>query len=423
MLSFSTALSALKANENSVDVVGNNLANLNTSGFKASSLAFSDMVSQTMGAGVTQIGTGVNTPRTVREFTQGPLQPSSRPLDAAISGPGFFVSQNSAGGDVYSRVGSFKLNSDGYLVTQSGDKVLGWSAVNGVIDASKTAAPIQVSVGSLLNPNTTTKMSMEINVNSQADAANPASAFPAPIEVVDSLGVSHVLTITFTKDTTNVNQWHYAVSVPSGDYKSGAGNGAALASGATGTLNFDTNGKLILPTSGTTTTTSDTITIKGLSDGAADMSITWSWVDGNGQPIISQLAAQSAQSGISQDGYEASELTQVSIADGGTIVAEYSNGKQQIAGQLAIANIRNPETLQAIGDNGYIATAETAQAAVGVPNSGGRGDIKGSYLEGSNVDIAREFTNLIVYQRGYQANAKVISAADDMSQQTINLIR
>jgi flagellar hook protein FlgE len=418
MYAFSTALSALRAHEEAVDVVGNNLANLNTSGYKSSGVAFSDLVSQTLGAGSTQIGMGVHHPTTVREFSQGPVQSSGRLLDAAIQGSGFFVSRDSNGKTVYSRVGSFKLAADGTLVTQSGDAALGWKAVDGVVDVSKTAGELTVSVGSLLPPKTTANIAMDLNLNSKA-AADATSSFPAPIEVVDSLGQTHVLTVTFTKD--DLGSWTYAVSIPASELDDDGKVEVGDPAGATGTLTFDENGKL--DTSAFTGPISEKISITGLKNGAADMTIDWSLVDASGVPTITQLVADSSVSGISQDGYQASELTQVSIADGGVIVAEYSNGRQQVVGALAIANIRNPETLLAIGGNSYQATAATADPAIGTSGTGGRGEIVGGALEGSNVDMAREFTNLIVYQRGYQANAKVISAADEISQQTINLIR
>jgi flagellar hook protein FlgE len=419
MNSFSTALSALKGHEQAVDVVGNNLANLNTSGFKSSGVAFSDLVSQTMGSGTTQVGMGIATPRTIREFTQGPIQPTGRALDAAIQGSGFFVTQDANGRTLYSRVGNFKLAADGSLMTQSGASVLGWPAVGGKVDTTTPAGPLSVSVGTLLQPQTTTTMSMNVNLNSQTDAASAANSFTAPVSVVDSLGVSHVLSITFTKDAANPLTWTYKASLPAADLKA-AGSGVffgAAGTAASGTLTFDSKGNLV------TAATSETITIKGLADDADPMKITWDFLDPNKNSMITQLAAESSQSGITQDGYEAAELTKLSIADGGAIVAEYSNGRQQVAGQLAIASIRNPETLLAVGDNSFQATADTAGAAIGMAGTGGRGQIVGGSIEGSNVDIAREFTNLIVYQRGYQANAKVITAADDLSQQTINLIR
>jgi flagellar hook protein FlgE len=422
MNSFSTALSALKGHEQAVDVVGNNLANLNTSGFKSSGLAFSDLVSQNMGSGKTQIGMGIGTPRTIREFTQGPIQPTGRPLDAAIQGSGFFVTQDTNGKTLYSRVGSFNLSGDGSLLTQSGASVLGWPAVAGKVDTTRTAGPLSVSVGTLLQPHTTTALSMNVNLNSQTDAASTANSFTAPVNVVDSLGVSHVLSVTFTKDPATPLTWTYKASLPAADLKA-AGSGVffgAAGTAASGTMTFDSKGNLI---TAAPAAASDTITIKGLSDEADPLKITWNFLDPNKNSMITQLSAESSQSGIVQDGYQASELTGLSIANGGAIIAEYSNGLQQIAGQLALASIRNPETLLAVGDNSFQATAETAGAAIGMASTGGRGQIVGGSIEGSNVDIAREFTNLIVYQRGYQANAKVITAADDLSQQTINLIR
>jgi flagellar hook protein FlgE len=365
------------------------------------------MVSETMGGGSVQVGTGV-TASTIRNFTQGPVQSTGQPLDAAIQGSGFFVTKDANNQTVYTRVGNFKLNSNGFLVDQSGSQVQGWNATNGVVDVSKTAGPLQLSVGALLPPQATTQMTWDLNLNSQASATDPS--FPAPMNIVDSLGISHVVTVNFTKDATTPNTWHYTVA------NLDSGETPTLASGG-GTLTFDNTGKLIGPTPA-----SDTINITGLADGAKDMSISWNFLDQNNQPRITQFASPSALSAMNQDGYEAAELTQVAIS-GGTVVAQYSNGKQQVAGQLAVASIRNPDTLQSVGNNGFVTTTATAPPALGMANTGGRGQVLGGSIEGSNVDIAKEFTNLIVYQRGYQAAAKVITTADELSQQTIELIR
>jgi flagellar hook protein FlgE len=416
--SFSTALSALNATSTAIDVVGNNLANLNSPGFKTSQVAFRDLVTQSLGAGLgeTQVGFGTGTPLTIREFTQGAIQTSSGLLDAAIQGDGFFVLKNAAGNTEYSRAGNFQADKSGNLLTDTGDMVQGWTTLNaaGQVDTNGPIGNIIVPVGSVRPPLATSNFSVDLNLNSAA-AADSTSAFTTPLTVIDSLGGSHVLTMNFAK--TGANQWSYDVTIP-GEDMSGGTAGTPFDTGATGTLTFDTNGKLTDPAAGTTIP----IAIPGLADGATDMSISWDpYAGGTGR--ITQFGQPSASSASSQDGKTAGQLIRVGLADGGGILAGYSNGDQIVVGQVAMAAIRNADTLIASGNNSFQLSARTATPSVGTPGTGGRGEIVGGSVEASTVDIAKEFTNLIVYQRGYEANSKVITTSDQLSQDTINLIR
>jgi flagellar hook protein FlgE len=418
--SFSTALSALSACSTAIDVVGNNLANLNTPGFKTSQVVFRDLVTQSLGAGLgeTQVGFGTGTPLTVREFTQGSIQTSSGLLDAAIQGDGFFVLKNDAGNTQYTRAGNFKADTDGYLLTATGAYVQGWTTIDattGKVDTNGPIGNIVVPVGSLKAPTVTTAFTVDLNLNSSS-SADTTSAFSTPITVYDSLGTSHVLTMNFEK--TAANTWNYSVTI-TGDEVSGGTAGEQYDLGASGTLTFDSAGQLTDPASGTTID----FTVAGLADGAADMPLSWNPYNSSGAARITQYGQASSSSAISQNGSSAAELTHVGLADGGTVLAEYSNGDQVVVGQLAMASIRNPDTLIAAGNNSFQLSALTATPSVGVPNTGGRGDIVGGSVEASTVDIAQEFTNLIVYQRGYEANSRVVTTADTLSQDTINLIR
>jgi flagellar hook protein FlgE len=313
-------------------------------------------------------------------------------------------------------MGSFKLRADGALMTQTGSQALGWTAVNGVVDTSVPASPLTLTIGAQSAPIPTSNMSVSLNLDSRGVAGAATGSFKVPVEVVDSLGNKHVLTMAFTKDPVTPNTWNYAASLPASDLATG---GAVTLAGS-GKLTFGPDGKLVL---GTPPVTSDTITINGLSDSASKMTIKWSFVDSSGAGVLTQFATDSNVSAADQDGFEAAQLVSVKIGDQGKLLAEYSNGVEQVAGQLAIASIRNPDTLASAGGSAYTTTAATAGPTIGVAGTGGRGNVLGSSIEGSNVDIAREFTNLIVYQRGYQANARVITAADELSQDTINLKR
>ncbi|PWU01378.1 MAG: flagellar hook protein FlgE [Terriglobia bacterium] len=418
--SFSTALSALNATSTAIDVVGNNLANLNSPGFKTSQVAFRDLVTQSLGAGLgeTQVGFGTGQPLTIRQFTQGAIQTSSGLLDAAIQGDGFFVLQNSAGNTLYTRAGNFQADKDGNLLTDTGDRVQGWTTLDPATGAVNTNGPIGniiVPVGSLRPPTATTAMTVDLNLNSAA-TADSTSLKTVPLTVIDSLGGSHILTLVFQK--TGANQWSYNVTIPGEDVTGGT-PGTPFDTGATGTLTFDTNGKLTDPAAGNPIA----ITVAGLADGATDLNVSWGLYNTDGSARITQFAQPSASSASSQNGKTAGQLVRVGLADGGGILAGYSNGDQVVVGQVALANVRNPDTLIASGNNCFQLSARTATPSVGVPGTGGRGTIVGGSIEASTVDIAREFTNLIVYQRGYEANSKVVQTSDQLSQDTINLIR
>lgn len=408
--SFSTALTALNADSTAIDVVGNNLANLNTTGFKASAVTFHDLISQSLGGvGSTQVGFGVGTPITVRQFSQGALEASGGSLDAAIQGDGFFVVKTEAGATEYTRAGHFQVNQDGQIVATTGELLQGWSLNGGVLDTNAPVGNITVPAGALSAPRATQGVSVDLNLDASAVSSAPEGTFSTSIEVFDSLGLSHIITFTFTK-TATANQWDYSASIPAADT-------ASPSTPVTGTLTFDGNGVLTSPT---VTDTPPVITATGLVDGASDLSVTWNLFNGL-SPRLTQFAQPSSTSAIDQDGVPAADLVNVGLADGGQIVAKYSNGQQTVVGQVALVTIRNPESLIAVGNSNFQTSARTALPVVGVPGTGGRGTVLGGSVESSNADIAREFTNLIVYQRGYQANAKIITTVDQLSQDTINL--
>lgn len=415
---FSTALSALNATSTAIDVVGNNLANMNTTGFKGSDLSFRDLISQASGNGTaeTQIGLGTAQPLTVQQFTQGAIQTNSGPLDAAIQGEGFFITQSPQGNTYYTRDGTFQVDSAGNLLTSTGAQVQGWNSTTstGTIDTSGAISGIRIPSGALSPPVATTNMSVDLNLNSAAKA-DATSDFSTPVTVYDSLGKSHILTVSFEK--TGTNTWSYQVSLPGADVTAGTAGTPFDIPNASGTMTFDTNGQLTSPAPGSPIA----VAIPGLSDGASDMNINWDPYN-NGAGRITQFGQASAASASSQDGAAAAELVSVSISDGGAITAQYSDGVQSTVGQVALAAISNPNTLVDVGNNDYQLSAATADPSVGTPGTGGRGTVVGGALESSNVDLATQFTNLITFQRSYEANAHVVTTADQLSQDTINLI-
>ncbi len=411
--SFSTALSALNAHSTAVDVVGNNLANLNTPGFKRSAVAFHDLVTQSLGAGLgeTQVGFGVGRPITVRQFSQGAIQSTTGALDAAIQGDGFLVIRDRNNAMLYTRGGHLQVDKAGNLLTATGEKVQGWTGVGGAVDTNRPIGDITVPVGSLKAPIQTTSFSFDLNLNATGTAGPPPTQFTTAIEVFDSLGVSHAVSVTFTKNAT-AGQWDYSISVPNSSVTSPIPP-------VTGTLTFDNLGRLTDPPAAGPL---PAISITGLVSGAADMTLTWQLYDGP-TPRLTQYAQPSSVSANAQNGSPSAQLIRVGIDSGGRILAQFSDGQQVFVGQTAMAAVRNPESLIAVGNNNFQLSARSALPAIGIPGTGGRGTIVGGAVEFSTVDIAREFTNLIIYQRGYQANTRVITTADELSQETINLKR
>jgi flagellar hook protein FlgE len=242
--SFNTALSALSADTTAIDVVGNNLANLNTPGYKASVVSFSDLVTESLGAGLgaTQVGFGVAAPITIRQFSQGAIQSSSGTLDVAIQGDGFLVVKDptSNGGTLYTRGGNLEVNKAGQLVTATGFQVQGWNAVNGVLDTTTPPTSLSVQVGSLTAPKPTANISFDLNLDAGAVSTPTPTTFSTSITAYDSLGGSHAVSVQFTKNAT-AGQWDYTMTFPAADMASGT------AATQTGTVAFDTNGNLTSP--------------------------------------------------------------------------------------------------------------------------------------------------------------------------------
>ena len=439
LTALSTALSALNAESTAIDVVGNNLANLNTTGFKANTTIFDDLISQTGGAtGATQVGMGVAPPTTERVFSQGSIQASSGPLDVAIQGNGFLIVQPQNGtSTVYTRAGNLKTDSNGTLQDATGNNVQGWTATNGQINTAGAIGNIVLPVGSNRQPIATENLALTLNLDATAPtytAVNPpaGSTFSTSVEVFDSKGQSYPLAVTFTNQGSNTWSVSGQLNGVTPPLVLDPAGGETPVTASTALVKFDSNGNLVTTdAAGKSCYDPITFALKAadtLPDGAsfgdpvAGM-VSLSLLDGSGIPTATQYAQKSAVSANSADGNAAANLTSLGIANGGTIQATYSDGTQVAVGQLAMATFRNSDSLIAVGDNNYQPSGLTSKPSVGVPNGGGRGQILGGSLEASTVDIANEFTNLIVYQRSYQANSKVVTTTDQVTLDTINLIQ
>jgi len=410
---FSNALSGLQANSDAINVVSGNLANANTYGYKANTVSFQELVSEIGNTGSNLNGAGV-VPLSTQTFSQGSITTTGQPYDAAIQGNGFFVVQGQTGQQAFTRAGNFTLNANGQLLTQNGENVQGWNGLNGVVNTNAPLANIVVPVAGLRAPTVTTEFSLNLNLDSGAQVGTTDATFSSPIQVVDSQGQQHTLTVTYTE--TAAGTWSYAVTIPTPDVT--AGTSTTL---ATGTLGFDQNGNLLAST--TSPASPIPIAISSLADGAANMNINWNLYDGNNVPQITQYDQASTNLASSQDGTQAGQLLGISIGQNGQLTAAYSNGDNVAVAQLAVATVLNPESMQDLGNNTFGVTSATSVPAIGVPGTGSRGTVSGGALESSTVDIANEFTNLLIYERGYQADSKVITTEDQVIQTTLGLIQ
>lgn len=412
---FSNALSGLTANALAIDVVSGNLANQNTFGYKANEVSFEDLVSESLGSqfGTNLVG-GSAIPISSRAFSQGSINSTGQPYDAAIQGNGFFVLRTSSGQQAFTRAGNFTVDANGHLLTQSGDAVEGWNAVGGVLNTNTNPTDVVLPVAGLRNPVATTKFDLNLNLNANAAVGSTDATFSSPIQVVDSVGQTHVLTVTYTKSAAN--SWNYQITMPAADLTNPGNPPSPLASG---TLTFDSSGHLSAPTAANGAIP---VAIQGLSDGAADMNLTWNLYDAAGNAQITQYDQASANLASTQDGVQAGQLTGITIGANGQLTAAYSNGDNVPVAQLALGAVLNPSSMIDLGNNSFGVTSATAVPAIGTPGTGSRGTISGGALESSTVDIAKEFTNLLVYERGYQANSKVVTTEDQVVQTTLALI-
>ena len=414
MPNFSIPLSGLTAESTALSTIANNLSNQNTTGYKDKVVLFSDLFYQnlgTTGAGdPIQLGAGTQVGSTPSLFTQGSVDATGVPTDVAIQGAGFFAVQDSSGAVSYTRAGDFsELNN--FLVTPSGQQVLGYPAVNGVVNTGTAVAPLQLGAGTISPPTPTTNVELTTNLNA---AATVGTTFSTPITVYDSLGSSHVLTYTYTN--TGPGAWNYSVTIPAADL-GGTGNPVQVTNGS---LTFDSNGNLTLPTANVTGISIGPPATAAFADGASNLNFTWQLYNGSSS-LVTQVAAPSSTTAANQDGSGSGSLVDFSIGSDGTISGSFSNGKTQALGQLVLASFANNDGLQLQGDTDYTPTLASGQAVLGVPNAGGRGSLSGGALELSNVDIATEFANLIVAQRGFEADAKAVTTFDQITQDTIAL--
>jgi flagellar hook protein FlgE len=412
MPSFSIPLSGLDASSTDLSVIANNLANLNTVGFKGQDTQFQDLFYQQIGSSgdgnPIQEGVGTSVAGITEDLTQGSIQSTGVPTDVAIQGSGYFIVQKD-GETLYTRAGNFSLGPTGQLLTQDGAEVEGYPAVNGVVNANAILGPLTIATGQTNPPKATGNVQLTANLDSDTPVGG---SFSTAVSVNDALGATHVLTYNFTK--TAANTWTYSITIPAADV---GGTGAPVVIN-TGTLTFNGNGQLVTPAADVTG-----ITVTGLADGASNLTFNWNLYDANGNGLLTQVSSASATAATQQDGYASGSLVSFTIGNDGTIQGVFSNGQTTPLGQIALASFANDQGLSRNGSNEYLSTLASGAANVGAPTTGGRGSLTGGSLEQSNVDIATQFAQLIVAQSSYQANAKSITTFDQVTQTAINLVQ
>jgi flagellar hook protein FlgE len=411
LTSFYSALTGINNNSLAINVIGDNLANMNTTAFKSSRANFSELLAGMSGTSSTgnpiTFGLGSTFNGVTRIDTQGTIINTGITTNAAINGNGYFV-VSTDGGLGYTRAGNFGYDKEGNLLSSDGFQLMGYMASNGEIDTNSAIVPIELQKGQLIAANPTTFMSITANLDAMAENG---TAFSTPMQVFDSLGASHHLTVTFTKVANG--EWAWNASIPGDDV---TGATVPAPSVGTGTLQFNEFGVLTAPTA------NPLITVSNLANGAAVMQIEFRLSE-NGSRAITNTASESTTSNTLQNGYAASPLVGINIDDSGIIVGLTQNGQSVPLAQLALADFPNTQGLQKFKGSTFIAFTSSGEPSIGTAGTGGRGDIRGSSVEQSNVDMAQEFINLIVAQRAYQANSRVITTTDELYMESLSLKR
>ena len=425
-MSFQQGLSGLNAASKNLDVIGHNIANSNTVGFKASRAEFAEMVASAIGsAGGSNAGIGVEVAAVAQQFTQGNLTITGNSLDVAINGNGFFTLTLPDGTAAYTRSGNFKLDKEGNMITNDNAKVMGFPVdpVTG-LRTGTDPIPMVFPTAEPIPAKQTTKITAAFNLDARAtDAAgDPTATPPIPatpratygtsINVFDSQGVAKPVSLYFQK-TATANTWdvYDALDDPTAV--------PPVVATPIGQITFDNNGAITGPVATPPATGfSLPLTINptppnpnNLPTYTVDVSL----------DKVTQFGKKFAVSNLSQDGYTSGELTGINIENNGMIMTRYSNGVTRAEGQLALSSFRNTQGLASVGSNNWVATFESGQPVVGTATDGSFGSLRSGALEDSNVDLTAELVNMMTAQRAYQANAQTIKTQDQVMSTLVNL--
>jgi flagellar hook protein FlgE len=419
-MGFQQGLSGLNAAAQNLDVIGNNVANASTVGFKQSQTQFADVYANTMGgSGSAAVGIGTKISTVAQQFGQGNVSVTNNPLDIAISGQGFYQMDNN-GSVSYSRNGQFQLDKNGFIINAQGHKLTGFAAdpVTGSISLG-SAVPLQVSTISL-TPRPSSTATVGLNLDSRNlvpttavfSAVDPTSYNRSTaLTLYDSLGNSHIATTYYVKNAT-VNTWDVHVTVDGFGLNGAAATAANTLLGTSPTLTFNTTGALITPATGAVPVAGGIVYATG---STTPQPMTFNFLSST------QFGATFAVNQLAQNGYTSGQLSGFSTSADGTIMGRYTNGQSKALGQVLMANFANPQGLQPVGNNEWTATASSGPALIDTPGSLSLGVLQSGAVEDSNVDLTAELVNMILAQRVYQANAQTIKTQDAVLQTITNL--
>ncbi|MEP7057940.1 MAG: flagellar hook protein FlgE [Caldimonas sp.] len=419
-MGFQQGLSGLNASSKNLEVIGNNVANANTYGSKISRAEFADVYASALGGGGSSaIGIGTTLAAVAQQFTQGNITATGNSLDLAINGSGFFQVTTGTSGAEYTRNGQFKVDRDGYVVNDQLQRLMGYQVdLTGAIQAGQAKALQMPTAG--ITPAETSKIKMELNLDARASITLPASGAPidfadpttynnaTSVTVYDAKGQDVALTYYFQKSATDT--WNVYVAANGTPIATSGGNPAASTS-----FTFPANGGTPTAPVGPVTLSIPSVTnsVGALTVPIAAVALNVSGATQYGSPF--------GVTDLSQDGYAAGQLIGVQFENNGIITARYSNGQSKPAGQVEIANFRNPQGLRPMGGNAWTRTYASGDPIVGVPGEGNLGVLQSGALEESNVDLTAELVNMITAQRVYQANAQTIKTQDQVLQTIVNL--
>lgn len=408
-MGFTTSLSGLRASNSDLNVTSNNIANSATTGFKESRAEFADIfMGSTYGIANNAVGSGARVGDIAQQFKQGNIDSTQNSLDVAVSGEGFFnVSHN--GSTLYTRAGNFQMDKDGYVVTPDGYNLQVFAPNSDGTTVSTSQLQNLQLTGTSSSPKASSKVTANVTLPANASTLSDASFDPSDtssynystsVTTYDSLGISHVLTMYYVK--TADNTWSQHSYIDGTDVTPTAGT----------TLQFSDSGALVSPADGAVTLNSFTP-----SNGAAAMNLSMD-LDGS-----TQFGEAFAVNNLSQDGYATGNLSRFEINPDGMVYATFSNGNKNLLGQIALTTFNNKQGLAAQGNNCWAATAAAGSARTGAPDSSDFGRLESGALEASTVDLTEQLVNMIVAQRNFQANAKMITTQDELTQTVININR
>jgi len=403
-----TGVTGLTSNAQAMSIIGDNISNVNTVGFKESKAVFSDIFSTilTNGSVTSQLGRGTQLQGTIQSFSQGSFEASSNALDLAIDGSGFFVVNNGTG-NFYTRAGQFRLNDDGLVQAITGEILQGNQISNGVASTSTTNIDL---AGVQSAPQASTTFQIGANLDS---AATAATTFNTPVTLFNSVGSQVLLNVQFTK-VAGSNSWTYALSPSDG----------TVTSGGSGTVTFDTSGQLAT-INGALADQTIVIDYTSANPSASAQTLTWDVVDASGASNgkLTGFAAESNNNSLVQDGYTTGTLVGLTVNSQGIISGLFNNGQSDSLFQVAMADFLAPSGLTRQGQNLFAESDASGQPVLGTATTGGFGAIVGQTLELSNVDLAEQFVTLIQTQQAFQASARIITTADDLLTEAVNLVR